>query len=776
MIDADRQVDESPSEDNNFIAKRIAVDRTPVPPPDLVTESVFAPTDAFDRNSVTVRWKVANRGAGPTDPGAWSDSVWLTQGKGRPSANRGDIFLGNVAHTGVLAVGENYEARGTFSIPAGVQGAWFVTVFSDSNNAVYEEAFASNINPDAPNDLDGSNLRSIPMNVLLSPPADLVVSNITAPATGKGGSQMTVRWTVTNRGAVVTDRDRWADAVYLSNDDKFDSSDKLVFAIPHVGVLQPDQSYTQEATFTLPPSATGSHLVVSTNVNPNIAADIADPDLLSEVKAILQRLETAIGKPLADVSLADLKQFDRETLLSILAGPTQEIATVYEGPFTSNNSAAVASNVVDLDNDLVIQNVQSNSAADSGERIRVTWQVGNLGSDPTWPKTRFQYFVYVSKDPTFIESRASYVGTLIDSGETIAPNETRSLSLDVNLPRGIEGRWYAHVIGNAFLTRYGLSLGGWSPAEFPSWPSYFSNRIWERNIPSEHPRIFNNRSSSPAIEVTYREADLKITDFTVTPPTPESSGQAIARWTVTNAGNRTTGQTRWSDGLYLSLDNTLATSDLSLAQIAQNRTLDPGQSYSVEAPFDIPDNIGGPFRFILFADSPFSVSYGEALGWNPPYPENADRISGGGSGGVPEFRDEGNNTATVETTIIAVERPNLRVTQVTSDERVLVGRDFRVHYSLQNNGDSFHLVKYPGSIKFIYRGIAFSIRIATSILAKSNNAWRLHLELRSMSNSVFDSPEVCLGHTTLLFVPTLSVAFQSLEGMCAKRTRMTTTG
>ena len=255
MTDAEQQIDEWPSEANNFVAKRIAVDRQEVPPPDLVVQRVSVPTLSFDDSQITVRWQVANFGAGPTEPGSWSDQIWLMRQPGRPNPEAGDRLLASFAHNGVLEVGESYEASGTVGLPANTQGEFYITLFSDGGGQVYEEAFATNINPELPNDIEGSNLRWKPISVVLTPPADLVVSDVDAPDSALGGQQATISWTVTNQGSRATDRDRWADAVYLSDDDRLDGSDQLVFALPHVGVMQVGQSYTQEATFTLPPSA-----------------------------------------------------------------------------------------------------------------------------------------------------------------------------------------------------------------------------------------------------------------------------------------------------------------------------------------------------------------------------------------------------------------------------------------------------------------------------------------------------------------------------------------
>ncbi len=101
-------------------------------------------------------------------------------------------------------------------------------LYADGTNRVYEAAFATNINPDAPNDLEGSNYRTTPINILLTPPADLQVTQVTADVNGVGDQQFNVTWQVTNNGTGPTDRDVWADAIYLSEDDRLDGSDQLV--------------------------------------------------------------------------------------------------------------------------------------------------------------------------------------------------------------------------------------------------------------------------------------------------------------------------------------------------------------------------------------------------------------------------------------------------------------------------------------------------------------------------------------------------------------------
>ncbi len=123
--DALGNVDEFPSEGNNRNASAIAIDANPVPPPDLVAQHISGPGDVFDDSKITVRYRVANLGAGPTDPGSWTDQFWLTLGKDGPKPSRGDIYLGAAARNGVLQVGEQYEATAILSILRESRGSTF---------------------------------------------------------------------------------------------------------------------------------------------------------------------------------------------------------------------------------------------------------------------------------------------------------------------------------------------------------------------------------------------------------------------------------------------------------------------------------------------------------------------------------------------------------------------------------------------------------------------------------------------------------------------------
>ncbi|MEZ6135593.1 MAG: CARDB domain-containing protein [Pirellulaceae bacterium] len=687
--DARGQVDEYPSEGNNRAASAIAIDANPVPPPDLVVQQITGPGDVFDDSTLTVRYKVANLGAGETDPGSWSDQIWLTRGKDGPKPARGDRLIGSFAHSGVLQVGESYEVETTATIPKGLTGQYFLTVYADGWNRVYEAAFESNINPDAPNDIEGSNYGSTPINVLLTPPADLQVTKVTADASGIGDTQFTVSWEVTNNGTGQTDRDVWADAVYVSTDDVFDSSDQLVFAIPQPGPLAPGQSYEHSTTFTLPPSAAGSHIFVRTNVDPRIALT-DEAKFLSEVRGVLTRIEEATGKPIGDVKVSDLKQFGYSELRDILAGPSNTLQTVYEGPYTDNNVGQTTTDIISADADFKVNRVTASPTSFSGEPITVSWEVENIGDFATSSETNsIDQFVFLSRDSVFDYSRAILAKRVPHVfSQPLAPNEKYTQSIEVATPPGSSGKWYAHVFVNVSLSRYGINFNAWDKSGFPFWVQSFATRQWENGAK------LNNQGSSNEINVTYAEADLEISGLQAVPVDPNSGSLLDVRFTVTNNGNRTTRVDSWKDSVYLSTDLALDSYDIFLGSVSRSGELAPGESYEVVTQVRLPDNIGSTFYLAAVTDAFLGPQQ-----WSRPLPypiaEGPSRLFGSGSGAVLEFANEDDNLATFELDVQFVAAPDLVVDSVTAPTRLEVGQRLNVSYTVSNDGGAIPPTQVP---------------------------------------------------------------------------------
>ena len=426
QADNKNQVNELPQENNNTQFKQIKVEFESSgtggsgQPSDLVTSNVVAPIQAFEGSTIEVRYKVTNKGIDKTDVNSWQDTIWLTKDKNRPSATSRnakpgeveDILLKTIPHTGELAVGEEYEQIVQVKIPSQTTGEWYITPWSDTFDVVLEDTFDININPDDPNELDSNNYKARPITLLLTPPPDLVVNNVSSTSEAKGGEPFEVSWTVKNQGAGATTDNQWTDKVYLSDSPTPDAPGSKRWDLGnfvHNGSLASGESYTQTASFDLSPAAAGKYVIIDTNA----------------------------GSP-----------------------------KVWEGPYTKNNIGTTDTNVTNNPADLVVKSVNLPETSDSGEVITVEWSVENQGA-PMWSGTKYWYDeVWISKDPTFIKNRATNVGSYIHTADTLlGTGDTYTQSQNIRLPAGVDGEYYVYVSTDfSYLTNSGdrsgsLSLG-----------------------------------------------------------------------------------------------------------------------------------------------------------------------------------------------------------------------------------------------------------------------------------------------------------------------------
>ncbi len=676
-------VDEYPDDGNNTDAAQMAVDVTPVPPPDLVVSDVWAPAEAFDASSINIHYKVTNQGAGITYPGYWTDTVWLTTDLDRPDSWKGDIRLGSFNHDGPLEVGEFYTQDVGVTLPEHISGEYYLMVWSDAYDRVYEQAFDINVNPDAPHDLEGSNFRGTPLTVLYTPPADLEVMDVQAPATAVGGEQVSLAWTVANNGQNITDLDQWADKVWVSTDaDLYDDEGEqwCVFGVPHYGKLEPGNAYSQEATFTLPPGADGDYFIVETNVDPEFL--LSDEVLLQkEVGEIIARANDALeGRSLEDLTRAEMIQ--------ILVGPGGA-EVVFEGPWTENNALAAASDIQARRPDLLISDVTVLGDAFSGEPVEVRWTVSNIGEHSTWWDTRYwQERVYVSPDAEFHHHRATYLKTVTQPSEQpLEPGESYTTTAMVSMPEGYEGEKFLHVFVDRDPRHESIwgGVSGLPMTEFPRWPEIYRTRVFEDGQKA------NNYANAP-LDVTYREPDLQVTEIDLAAAAQSSQVLPIS-WTVTNEGTRTTRVDSWIDRVYISMDASLDTYDKLLGEYWRHGELAPGESYDVSAEVRLPDAIEGEFYILVYVDSPYERYRPGA--YDPPilpYPsmDGSQRIvlpwNANPMGYVHEFLDEGNDIIATPMDITRADTPDLVVSDVTPPTHAVVGRGFELTFEVTNAG------------------------------------------------------------------------------------------
>ncbi|WP_013334633.1 CARDB domain-containing protein [Gloeothece verrucosa] len=624
QTDAGGQVNEYPQEDNNILTKALYVN--PLPPADLVTSNVTAPDQAFEGSQIEVRYTVTNKGIGETDRDGWTDTIWLTRDKNRPSPvaqgtppQPDDILLTTIGHNGSLKVGESYGQTATVTLPSQITGQWYITPWSDAYDVITEDTLDINSNPDDPNQLDSNNYKSRPITVLLTPPPDLVVTSVTPTATATGGGLFNVNWTVKNQGANETTGNTWSDTVYLSDSPTLNTPGGKYWqlgTVQHTGTLGVGQTYTGQLSTQLTPGAFGQYVIVKTNSG-----------------------------------------FE----------PT------WEGPYNNNNERSAATNVTNAPADLIVSSVVTTPNNFSGERTTVKWTVTNTGA-PTWEGTRYWYDeVWLSPDSTFIPSRAQKVGFFLHSQTgPLTTGESYTQTQDITLPAGIDGNYYVYV-----STDYSYD---YNTARFSGEiPRYGGDNTSSRE--SFEYRVFedtSNNLNSAALAVTYREPDLQISNLT-TPQTPQLSGQTVdLSWTVTNSGTRDTRQNSWIDRVYLSRDPSLDLADVFLGEYTRRGLLAAGSSYTQNAQVTLPDGISGDFYLLVFTDSNVYEYKRGNLNLNFEGDQKFAR--------VPEFKDEGNNISSNALRINLQPPADLKVTTLTIPERAKVGQSFNLSYTVTNTG------------------------------------------------------------------------------------------
>lgn len=621
--DANKQVNEFPSEANNTLA--VALNVESLPPADLVTSNVVAPTQAFEGSQIEVRYSVANLGIGETDRDSWTDTIWLTRDKNRPSPitkdtppKPDDILLATFTHNGSLAVGERYDRAVNVTLPELITGEWYITAWSDAYNLVLEDSFDINANPDDPNELDSNNYKSRPITVLLTPPPDLVVTSIVPTAQAKGGEEFDVSWTVTNSGASATKDSEWFDTIYLSDSPTLNTPGATYWdldTVKHNGTLAANSSYTGTLNTVLSPSAAGKYVIVKTNSR----------------------------------------------------------SSAWEGNYTDDNSRSVAVDVTATPADLIVTNVKTIAQNFSGERTTVEWTVQNVG-ETMWAGTRYWYDeVWISPDATFIPSRATKVGFFTHSSQQpLGKGDSYTQRQEIVLPAGFDGNYYVYVstdysyVDTHPYTNYRGTIYQ-SGGDNDSYRKTFEYRGFED--PS-------NNLGSASIGITYREADLKVTNLTALPSPPKSGETIAVTWSVTNIGTRNTREDTWYDRVYLSRDSSLDESDLMLGQVRHTNGLEIGSSYTQTTNVTLPDGIEGNFHLLVFTDSNIAGSSGNKNVDFESYPISRTAAR------VPEFQDEGNNITAVSMPVILNDAADLQVTSIIAPERSLVGQPINLQQFL----------------------------------------------------------------------------------------------
>ncbi len=573
ITDWSSEVVEYPNDDNNTRSDADLIVVSLPPLPDLLLGQISLPTEALTESSIPLRWTVSNNGTAPTT-GGWTDRVYLT----RDGVLSGDFrYLGDFSIETTLAAGASIERQQTITLPRDVTGAWKIVIVSDFYGQHYEGPAGEANNQQA----DDATI-----TLIQRPLPNLVVSSVTPPQNAFSSQQAIVRWTVANTGNGATTVPLWRDAVYLSVDDTFDSSDIYLGAADNPGYLEAGAEYSSALTVTLPRGISGPYrLFVVADVNQNLYEGNA-----------------ASGAEADNVSAPAL------TPIALTPPP-----------------------------DLVVRNIVAPLQVFSGQPISISWDVLNDDQDGRTRETSWTDRVWISSD-TELSGDDIFLGEVRRVGG-LDPMEGYTGNLTAALPIGLTGNFHVLVATDIYGQVYENTAEG--------------NNTTARETPTE-------------ILLTP-PPDLEIVDVDV-PASVRAGTELVLRFRVENLGasDVPARQPWWTDAAWLSLDDTIDASDLSLGSVAHYGSLAVDGGYDAVLRFTLPANLAerSDYRIILRTDSGNQV-FESAVG-------------------------DANNTLVLGPVAVYQSRADLVVSSFTMPTEVEAGRTatFQWTVSNQGNGDS----------------------------------------------------------------------------------------
>jgi hypothetical protein len=605
--DIDGEVPEGEYETNN--ASGYAVPITVTPPPvvqlpesDLRVTSVWTEGEARSGTAIPVSWTSKNMGPDDIPVVSWYDRVYLSADSILSTSS--DPLLISLSHAGPLPVNATYSVTQNAAIPNGYSGAYYLFVQTDATGKVNE--------PNHEND----NVTRIPLAISLTPPPDLIVSELIAPAeTLLAGQSGAVQWTVRNEGTGATVAATWSDKLYLSTDNVLSvSTDKYLQTFAHTGSLGAGQFYQQNRSVTIPTGYVGSYYIIAITdadgavyehtaegnntraalVNLAAPPQVPPPNLVADALAFVDGLKDTIRYSVRNAGVSSVPATQRSWTDRVYLSTDATLDKATDAILVTFNRTG----------DLV-----------PGASYVVTREV-------TLPSgTSGEVYLFAVTDATEKVTEASETDNAVSQAQVIelsyADLQVASVTCPATAPTGqlakvawsirnlgnglpVPETWYngVYLSRDRILDETDYSLGskyhqgglavGASRADslsvtIPAGLSgtyYFFVKTDRNNTVYEYDREDNNigyAQGGIAIFIPPPDADLVISD--VTPPAGTVSGDTISiAWTVTNESEIPL-TAQWRDAVYVSPDTIWDLSDSYLGEVPHTSGLGAGARY-----------------------------------------------------------------------------------------------------------------------------------------------------------------------------------------------------
>ena len=342
--------------------------------PDLVVESITKPATGFSEQTISVEWIIKNQGTGATVPGTWFDNIYLSND---PTYNSFDPLLASVPSLASLNPNQSYAHSASVVLPQGSNGLYYIIVKTDHFSNVKETV-----------DNNNTTYSSTQIDITLSPPPDLVVTQITAPLLAFSGQTISMTYNVKNIGDGITTDAIWKDVVTLlpapSNQT---GTSATLLTRTHTGTLLPDSSYLVNTMVTLPANIFGDYQI---------------------------RVYTDYYNDVFEFATEGNNTLLGSTLGIVLTPPP----------------------------DLVVQNLSIPATLSLYQTNTITYQIKNQGGSA--PTRGWTDRYYISPSPVYNTNFLTYLGYTYNNAGLL-PGNTNAKSVSLKLTGNFSGTYYLYV-------------------------------------------------------------------------------------------------------------------------------------------------------------------------------------------------------------------------------------------------------------------------------------------------------------------------------------------
>ncbi len=626
-VDDAGSVPETDENNNILVAGPIGISR-----PNLVASNAVVPQEAWTGWTVNVAWRVSNIGAAFA-LGTWRDCVYLSS----------DNQLGNDTQLLCLdrptelirhdtPIDPYYDRSGGVTIPNVPDGDYWIIIKADDANSLAETD-------------ENDNVASGPIHIHVTPKPDLKPQDgsLMIPTEDiVAGSPAGIDWVVTNIGQTPTDAPFWYDRVYLSANQTLDGGDRAIGDFQNPTALNPTEAYAQSVQATIPSDLVGNfYMIVKTDAGNNLTEADENNNVLVSSTQLHVVPRTTPTLTITNVQVVPSSTWPEASVdVNWKLTNTGNVGT---GPFTvkhnivlsgddnlntTGDNRTLGSQVVEFSGNLA-PGASSGTLTTSvaipidvwGDRfVFVSPTITQGIGINTWPASAPVQigvpfpadleFTFINVEPHGISGQPIIMGWTIRNAanaKTLTPNwvDVVTMSRDQDLGTTADNITLAvipHSGALDFDQAYGVNLSPTTTKVFlpdDANGRYYVfvttdalNQVYEGDPGS--PGESNNVSSISQIDIEYKAPDLQLISLEVLAgANPVTSVLSATNMTIKFAvknivADDGTRVDSWSDQIYLSADDQLDASDISLARVTHSGVLGPNGIYTVTQDVTVP--------------------------------------------------------------------------------------------------------------------------------------------------------------------------------------------